>query len=167
MTSRTAVRQAPLVHGILQARILAISLPFPSPGDLANPGIEPGSPVLQVVSCIAGRFFTDWATREAFFPLSQIHKLAQDHRANWRERWDLNTGRLIPEPTLLTSLPRALLSMVVETSKWAKDTPNILYPLTLLLRGAGRKIDGPKGGCSHRNPPAPNRNVWVCCLTLN
>ena len=27
-------------------------LPLPSPGDLPNPGIEPG------VSCIAGRFFT-------------------------------------------------------------------------------------------------------------
>ena len=27
-------------------------LPFPPPGDLPNPGIEPGSP------CIAGRFFT-------------------------------------------------------------------------------------------------------------
>ena len=27
-------------------------LPFPSPGDLPNPGIEPASPALQVVSCI-------------------------------------------------------------------------------------------------------------------
>ena len=167
MTSWTAVRQAPLVHGILQARILATALPFPSPGDLANPGIEPGSPALQVISCIAGRFFTDCTTREAFFPLSQIHKLAQDHRANWRQRWDLNTDRLIPEPTLLTSLPQALLSMVVETSTWAKDTANILYPLTLLLRGSRREVDGPKGGCSHRKPPEPNRNVRVCCLTLN
>ena len=25
-------------------------LPFPSPGDLPNPGIEPGSPTLQAVS---------------------------------------------------------------------------------------------------------------------
>ena len=33
------------VHGILQARILG--LPFPSPGDLPDPGIEPGSPALQ------------------------------------------------------------------------------------------------------------------------
>ena len=32
-------------------------LPFPSP-DLPGPGIEPASPVLQVVSCIAGGFFT-------------------------------------------------------------------------------------------------------------
>ena len=34
-------------------------LPFPSPGDLPNPGIELGSPAL------AGGFFTIWDTREA------------------------------------------------------------------------------------------------------
>ena len=33
-------------------------LPFPSPGDFPNPGIEPISPSLQVVSCIAGGFST-------------------------------------------------------------------------------------------------------------
>ena len=37
------------IHGILQARILG-GLPFPSPGDLTNPGIEPRSPELQVDS---------------------------------------------------------------------------------------------------------------------
>ena len=37
------------VHGILQARILAW-VAFPSPGDLPDPGIEPGFPELQVVS---------------------------------------------------------------------------------------------------------------------
>ena len=35
-----------MVHGIFQARILG-GLPFPSPGDLPNPGIEPRSPALQ------------------------------------------------------------------------------------------------------------------------
>ena len=67
--------------------------PFLSPGDLPNPGIKPRSPALQAdslqlslslewvaypfssgsswprnwtgVSCIAGRFFTNWAMREA------------------------------------------------------------------------------------------------------
>ena len=34
------------VHGILQPVIL----PFPSPWDLPNPGIKPGSPTLQVDS---------------------------------------------------------------------------------------------------------------------
>ena len=38
-------------HGIFQARILAW-LPFPPPGELPDPGIEPESPPL------AGRFFT-------------------------------------------------------------------------------------------------------------
>ena len=40
-------------------------LPFPSPGDLPDPGIEPRSPTLQ------GRF-TIWATREALFRQSAL-----------------------------------------------------------------------------------------------
>ena len=78
-------------------------LPCPPPGDLLNPGIKPGSPVLQAdslpselpgkrmntgvgspsllqgifltqglngVSCLAGRFFTSWAAREALHTYS-------------------------------------------------------------------------------------------------
>ena len=45
------------VHGILRQEYWS-GLPFPSPGDLPNPGIEPRSPAL-----ITGRFFTVWATR--------------------------------------------------------------------------------------------------------
>ena len=33
-------------------------LPFPSPGELSNPEVEPGSPALQA-------YFYHWATREA------------------------------------------------------------------------------------------------------
>ena len=36
-------------HGILQARRLEW-LPFPSPGDLRDPGMEPGPPTLQADS---------------------------------------------------------------------------------------------------------------------
>ena len=32
-------------------------LPFPSPGDLPDPGVDPGSPVLQVVFYTAGGLF--------------------------------------------------------------------------------------------------------------
>ena len=39
----------PSVHGILQARYWS-GLPFPFPGGLPNPGIEPGSPALQADS---------------------------------------------------------------------------------------------------------------------
>ena len=37
-------------------------LPCPPPGDLPNPGTEPG---ISCVSCIVGGFFTHWAIREA------------------------------------------------------------------------------------------------------
>ena len=40
------------VHGIFQAGILG-GLPFPSPGDLPDPGIEPGSPALQADSLLS------------------------------------------------------------------------------------------------------------------
>ena len=43
------------VSGISQVRILS-GLPFPSPGDLLHPGIEP---VVSHASCIAGGFLTN------------------------------------------------------------------------------------------------------------
>ena len=48
------------VHEILQARILEW-LAFPSPEDL------PETRDLTLVSCIAGIFFTDWATRKSIY----------------------------------------------------------------------------------------------------
>ena len=41
------------VHGILQENTGRSGLPFPSPGDLPNPGIEPGSPALQADSLLS------------------------------------------------------------------------------------------------------------------
>ena len=46
--------QGSSAHGILQARILEGS-PFPSPGDLPNPGTEPRSPALQADSFLLSR----------------------------------------------------------------------------------------------------------------
>ena len=40
------------VHGILQAKYWS-GLPFPSPGDLLDPGIKPGSPALQADSLLS------------------------------------------------------------------------------------------------------------------
>ena len=48
--------QAPMPMGFSRQDYL-YGLPFPSPGDLPDPGIEPVSPILQVI-CIAGEFFT-------------------------------------------------------------------------------------------------------------
>ena len=48
-TSWTLARQAPLSMGFFRPEYWS-GLPFPSPGDLPNPGIEPESPALQVDS---------------------------------------------------------------------------------------------------------------------
>ena len=48
-TPWTAARQAPLSMGFSRQEYWS-GLPFPSPGDLPDPGIKPGSPALQVDS---------------------------------------------------------------------------------------------------------------------
>ena len=58
VTSWTAAHQAPLSIGFSRQEYWS-GLPFTSPGDLHDPRMEPWS------SCIAGRFFIIWATREA------------------------------------------------------------------------------------------------------
>ena len=46
VTPRTVARQAPLCMKFSRREYWS-GLPFPSPGDLPNPGIEPRSPTLQ------------------------------------------------------------------------------------------------------------------------
>ena len=53
----TVAYHAPLSVGFSRQEYWS-GLPFPSPEDLPNPGIEPGSPH------IVGRRFTIWATRQ-------------------------------------------------------------------------------------------------------
>ena len=48
-TAKTLAYLAPLSMGFPRQEYQS-GLPFPSPGDLPNPGIEPGSPALQVDS---------------------------------------------------------------------------------------------------------------------
>ena len=64
VTPRGAARQAPLSTGFSRQEDWS-GLPFPSPGDLPDPGIEP---IVSCVSCTAGRFFTHRANREAPAP---------------------------------------------------------------------------------------------------
>ena len=45
-TPLTVTRQAPLSMGFSRQEYWS-GLPFPSPGDLPDPGIEPGSPALR------------------------------------------------------------------------------------------------------------------------
>ena len=55
VTSRTAAPQAPLSMEIPRQEDWS-GLPFPTPGNLPNPGMEPTSPVSPA---LAGRFFID------------------------------------------------------------------------------------------------------------
>ena len=60
------------VCGISQARVWS-GLPFPSPGDLPDPGIKPGSPALT------GGFFTTeppgWPPSFQFFPPNKLPRI--------------------------------------------------------------------------------------------
>ena len=71
----TIVQQAPLSMGFSRQESWS-GLPYPPPGDLPNPGIEP-VPLLS--PALAGRFFTTRVTWEA---------------PKWRENPCLLTGRL-------------------------------------------------------------------------
>ena len=53
-TPWTVAHQAPLIMGFSRLEYWS-GLPFPTPGDLPNPGIEQTSPVAPA---LAGRFFT-------------------------------------------------------------------------------------------------------------
>ena len=63
VTPWTVAHQTPLSMGFPRQEHWC-GLPFPSPEDLPDPGIKPASPALQAVSCIAGRSFNNWATKE-------------------------------------------------------------------------------------------------------
>ena len=56
-TPWTVACQAPLSMGLFRQEYRS-GLPFPSPGDLPNPGTEPGSPALQADSLPKGEFNT-------------------------------------------------------------------------------------------------------------
>ena len=60
VTPGTAAHQVPLSMGFSRQEYWS-GLPFPSPGDLPDPRIEPRSPALQAD---AGRRFNLWATRK-------------------------------------------------------------------------------------------------------
>ena len=74
MTPWTVARQTPVSIGFPRREYWS-ELPFPSPEYLPNRGIKLRSPALQLVSWIAGGFFTDWVTREALFPPMLSHNL--------------------------------------------------------------------------------------------
>ena len=61
------------VHGLFRQEYWS-GLPFPSPGDLPNPGIEPGSPVLQTDALPSEPLCNKIGIEENIFNLTQVFK---------------------------------------------------------------------------------------------
>ena len=76
VTPWTAAHQAPLSMEFSRQRYWS-GLPFPSPGDLPNPRIEPRSPVLQVDSLLSDPFIN---TMKPWFSHWHISILFTIHR---------------------------------------------------------------------------------------
>ena len=70
MNPWTVAHQAPLSMGFPRQEYWS-GLPFPSPGDLLNPGIEPTSVASPT---LAGGIFTTSATWEQVVPLNELLK---------------------------------------------------------------------------------------------
>ena len=75
-TARTVAYKAPPSMGFSRQEYWH-GLPFPSPGDLPDPRIEPGSPAL------VGTQFTVWATREALKPSGGLRECKRDWFGWW------------------------------------------------------------------------------------
>ena len=86
------------VHGIFQARVRS-GLPFPSPGDLPNPGIGPGSPAVQADALPPKPQFNSWlgkiCWRKESLPTSTraflVAQLVKNPPAVW-ETWVQSLG---------------------------------------------------------------------------
>ena len=93
-------------------------LPFSSQRDLPDTGIESGSPMLQAVSCIAGGFFTDWATGEAHITATQ---------------WDIITG-IVAKRTVSVLIGKCMgkYKPPIPTPNWFLQRLGIFILLLLL-----------------------------------
>ena len=122
-TQWTVVCQAPLSMGILQARILEwVAMPS-----------SRGSSQLRdwtQVSCIAGKFFTIWATREAqLSPCTPtIEPLALEPRSHgcW-SLWTYSLGSTIREVTTMRSRTPQLEKSPCSNEDPAQPEINIIF----------------------------------------
>ena len=85
------------VQGILQARILEEESPFPPPGDLPNPGLEPKS---LASPALAGGFFTTSASGKP-----KGHQNSETLVAVWKNGWVPMDRRILFPPVLLQLFP--------------------------------------------------------------
>ena len=136
-------------------------LPFPSPGDLPNPGIKPTSPESPA---LAGRFFTCCATREALLPVltralipwreCHTHDLISPNYQKgvlprWSSGWEfipgwgikiprtanpahLNYWALVPKKPCSATWQSQRITKRVHAPQWRPNTAKINKPSYLL-----------------------------------
>ena len=122
------------VHGILQARILEwVTFPFSRGSSQPRDRIQ--------VSCIAGGFFTSWATREAlmYLTLFQYHSLFKSNwDCLWRRQWH-------PTPVLVPGKSHGQRSLegCSPWGRWGSDTTERLhfyFSLSCIGEGNGNPL---------------------------
>ena len=140
----TVARQDPLSMGFSRQEYWS-GLPFPSPGDLPNPGIKPAS---FVSPAWAGRFFYHWATWEAtgkiksfFFSCCFFLFLISSAGTCHSERLPLPEMRILPSTELLSEFPRY---DHIWTAKSCLLNSKAKLSLKLFLGAASLKVTQPK-----------------------
>ena len=143
------------VHGILQARILEWIAISPSRGS-SQPRDRTG------ISCTAGRFFTDWATREAVICVDCGSNVNLVYKAS---------ASLVSAPEDRT-VPHSLLSAAwgVPLTEFCSQVPPG-SGASFLLQGG--KVRVPPSSVSKGQPPSQSRVTraqrfyWEGCLLLS
>ena len=116
VTAWTAARQAPLSMGLSWQEHWSGS-PFPSPGDLPNPGIEPRSPALQAGSLPSEPPGKPKNTGAG--SLSLLQGTFPTQESNWgllRCRW------ILYQPSHMTTFSPNSLPIQADTWHWAEFT---------------------------------------------
>ena len=109
---RTVAYQAPLAMGLSRQESWS-GLPFPSPGDLSDPGIEPGSPVL-------------WADALPSEPPVWEHKRLQN--TYWKSQW----RRLSGEEDIWAVVEKMCRICQVKKFRWGCRRNNVSETINLL-----------------------------------
>ena len=87
----TVAYQAPLSMGFSRQGYRS-GLPFPSPGDLPNPGIQPGSPALQADSLLSKPAGKPWWCPLPFWPLRSHSAPMWSGRSTWLWEWEISSS---------------------------------------------------------------------------
>ena len=143
-----------IVHGILQARILEW-VAYPFSGGSSQPRDQ------TEVSCIAGRFFTSWATREAKIPYAsgQLKQCSKFSKPGFNSTWTENLQMFkldlekAEEPEI--KLPTSVGSLKKQQS--CRKTSTLLYGLgqSLWLCGSQQTLENSSRDGNTRLPYLP------------